>query len=175
MSRIIIIEGTDGTGKTTYAKSLAEAHGGVYRHAGAPTAETWWEEYLDPLSLHLTGPEAGQLLVLDRWHLGEMVWPSLFGRPSLFGQGQEAVDAFCELNRELLALGVPIELVVVFRDAAGIRDTLTERGEPIEDIERSLAGQTELLSLGLSAMCDPLHVELVHSDDLPTAPRGRNQ
>src|SRR5690606_24805472 len=47
--RPVIIEGTDGVGKTTLAKRLVARAQGVYRHAGPPTSGTWVAEYVAPL------------------------------------------------------------------------------------------------------------------------------
>lgn len=169
MRRVTIIEGTDGVGKTTYAKWLAKRLGGEYRHASAPTKETVHEEYLEPILEHLAS-EGDRPLILDRWHIGEMVWPDLFGRPSLFGEGQEAVNAFCQVNR-ILGATEQVEVVVVYRDAGGIIQTLRDRGETEEEVKRSLQGQDKMLQIGLSAMLDSLPIELVNSDRLPTSPR----
>lgn len=63
---IVIIEGPDGSGKSTLARAIALSGGLRYRHSGAPTKPAV-EEYTDP-ALRLGG------WVLDRWHLGEIVY-----------------------------------------------------------------------------------------------------
>lgn len=153
---ITIIEGTDAVGKTTFARKLAEARGCEYRHAGAPTHDMWWEEYLDPL-------HKGQDIVLDRWHVGEMVWPKLFGRRSLFGRGSSPLTArrFHTCNRAISLLNA--ELIIVVRNRIGIVQTLMERGE-VADAPLVLAGQQRFIDLALRI--NHLPTTVIHSDSL---------
>lgn len=117
---ITIIEGADGTGKTTLAKSIADATGAEYWHAGPPMRGSWWAEYVEPC---LTAQLSGTDLVLDRWHTGEMVWPSLFGRASLFGSIAEYQDCCDQLGQ------AGARLILVVRDEAAITAELERRGE----------------------------------------------
>lgn len=115
---ITIIEGVDGTGKSTFAERLAEARNVPLFHAGPPTHHSWIEEYVLPLV-----NDARTGFVLDRWHMGEMVWPAMFNRRSLFTNHEE----FNRCNRILRALGA--EVIVLDRDRKGISRTLKDRGE----------------------------------------------
>lgn len=63
---IVIIEGPDGSGKTTLAKKVVELTGAEYIHAKKPVRHPL-VEYTAPL-------EPGKDYVLDRWHVGEMVY-----------------------------------------------------------------------------------------------------
>lgn len=149
---ILIVEGTDGVGKTEFARWYADRIGATYLHAGPPHSTDPFEEYLDSL-------EIGRNYVLDRWHLGEIVWPVLFGRKSLFANGW---DTWTALNSALNARGA--HLMVVWRENDEIRKTLTERGEDEEAIKRSIFGQSALLDS--CRLVDPLQVSVVHSDVL---------
>lgn len=164
---ITIIEGTDGTGKTTFARRLAEARGAAYWHADKPVHETWHDEYVDPL----TRDDAPTNLVLDRWHLGEMVWPHLFGRLSLFPSSK----SLSHCNRALALLG-PMEMLIVVRDEEGIRRTLHERGES-DQVDTVLEAQR--LYLYLADFINYIPTTVVHSDvlQLPAAVEmfGRSQ
>jgi broad-specificity NMP kinase len=111
---ITIIEGVDGTGKTTYAKKLAADNKLTYLHADKPTQKTWYEEYLNPIK--------HQHMVLDRWHLGELVWPTIYGRKSLFDD-----DTFDLCNWTLSKLGT--KLIVLTRNDDDIVNELLDRGE----------------------------------------------
>lgn len=149
---ILIVEGTDGVGKTAFARWYANQLGATYLHAGPPSSADPWEEYLDTL-------EIGRDYVLDRWHLGEIVWPHLFGRQSLFWNDWATWTA---LNSALNARGA--HLLVVWRENDEIRKTLLERGEDEEAIQRSIEGQRALLDS--CRLVDPLQVSVVHSDVL---------
>jgi hypothetical protein len=91
---IIILEGPDGSGKSTTAKRLGELilerfpeDRVVHLHKGPPTATNWLDEYLEPLATYQAG--VGEHLILDRWHWGEEVYPKLWNRPSLFTHPSE--------------------------------------------------------------------------------------
>lgn len=142
---IVILEGTDGVGKTTFAHRLANRMGAKYVHSGPPTAETWIDEYINPLL------SSGRPIVLDRWHLGEIVWPFLWDRPSLFS-GIEEFEICCE---KLASLGAFLGVIV--RDDDGIVETLTERGED-DTIHDTLKAQVLFRLLARLA-----------SDHMPTA------
>lgn len=155
---ITIIEGTDGVGKTEFAERLARFRGCELKHAGPPTNNTWWNEYTSSLY-------RGQNIVLDRWHVGEMVWPALFGRPSLFGKpGRVANRNFATCNRAISLLNA--ELIIIVRNRSGIIKTLMERGEASQ-IPLVLAGQRRYMDLALRIK--HLQTTVVHSDSL----RGR--
>lgn len=111
---ITIIEGVDGTGKTTYAKRLAYEQHSIYLHADKPTGKSWGEEYIKPI--------ISTNMVLDRWHLGEMVWPEIFGRKSLFDE-----DTFDLCNWMLSKIGT--RLIVLTRHDDDIANELLNRGE----------------------------------------------
>ncbi|MGH9202177.1 MAG: hypothetical protein ACRD2A_13190 [Vicinamibacterales bacterium] len=74
---LVIIEGTDCTGKSTLAERLIDATGAHLIHRGPPIRHPL-EEYV--LDLFPREPR----VVCDRWHLGELVWPTIYGRDSVY-------------------------------------------------------------------------------------------
>jgi len=111
----IIIEGLDRTGKTTLARALADRWGLRYRHFSKPE-EHPLEEYGRVFEGHARD------LVIDRFHIGETVWPTIFSRTSqldtamltwlemlLDSRGVVYVHSQRELTEEILA-GEPIDL-----------------------------------------------------------------
>jgi energy-coupling factor transporter ATP-binding protein EcfA2 len=80
---LLLLEGPDGAGKTTLAKTLCDAlaareDGDVtYLHKGPPVAHPL-EEYETPLYSYR--PNQHQHVVCDRWHLGEVIYPRLLNR-----------------------------------------------------------------------------------------------
>lgn len=81
---LIIIEGADCTGKTTLARALMETdveNGMTYITKGPPVHKNPIREYLWPLSKYVPGD--GFHYICDRWHIGEMVYPSIFNRESI--------------------------------------------------------------------------------------------
>lgn len=91
---IIIFEGPDGSGKTTLARATVELLAQVdldrpalYMHASAPERHPL-VEYTSPL-------RPGRNYVLDRWHLGEMIYGQLYrGKPGLTQEQFWAVEQY---------------------------------------------------------------------------------
>ena len=90
MGSFILVEGADGTGKTTLAGQLAEAFGAEYEHVGPPrrdmTAFAEHVEYAFVLS------EVYGQVVFDRFHLGTFAYGPIF-RPD------EDVDGIGDFRR----------------------------------------------------------------------------
>lgn len=72
MSRIIVLEGADASGKSTLAKKLVEAFKGEYVKFSQPKRPPY-DEYMDFLLKH----EPTKTYVLDRFMYGEMVYGPL--------------------------------------------------------------------------------------------------
>ncbi len=78
---LILLEGCDRSGKSTLAEELADITGGEVIHRGKPECHPL-EEYESFLEDYVPG--SGQTLILDRWHVGERVWPGVFNRQSAY-------------------------------------------------------------------------------------------
>lgn len=85
MSRLIILEGADCTGKTTLAKALALA-GFSYQHSsGNPKLLAVAEEYhMAVLESAKVCLNCGQNVVLDRHWVSEVVYAEVMGRETLY-------------------------------------------------------------------------------------------
>lgn len=86
---LIIVEGADGTYKSTLVRRLADAitiatspHGEVeVRHCGPPAANQHpLDAYVKPLYGYRPGTD--QHVIYDRHYVGEWVYPGIFDRPS---------------------------------------------------------------------------------------------
>lgn len=148
---ITIIEGTDGIGKTSYAKRLAIQNNATYVHAGPPTFSNWSNEYVFALN-----PKSSY--VLDRWHVGEMIWPKYFGRESLFPN----MYTFNSCNLFLSSLGAKI--IIIKRDENEILKTLSERGETKQQIEISIKAQRDFLDI--ATKIHSIDVQIIDSNDI---------
>jgi len=152
----LIIEGSDGTGKTTVAKRIAEQIGAHYIHAGAPTAGSIEDEYLAPLLDLGDGP-----VVIDRWQLGEWIWPDLFERESLYQDWEHLVTTCDNLAR----LGYT--MWVVHRKPLEMAGSLVERGEKPGEIMISILAQESFMSATTDLQAETiLPIHIVESDDL---------
>lgn len=148
---ITIIEGTDGVGKTSYAKRLAEQTSADYLHASEPKTLNWANEYVFSLN-------PAKNYVLDRWHVGEMIWPKYFDRDSLFPN----IYTFNACNTFLSALNTHI--IIIKRDEKEIIKTLTERGETQQQIETSILAQRDFLDL--APKINTINVAIIDSNVL---------
>jgi len=142
---ILIIEGADGTGKTRYARMLCREQGAKYLHKNKPKATNWFDEYVAPLQL------LEQPIICDRWHVGELIWPVLFGRESLFATPSE-YDACCEWLHDLDA-----RLEVLVRNPREIAETLEKRGED-DQIETVLKSQDMFVDAASNTRFMPVQI-----------------
>ena len=107
---IVIFECPDGAGKTTLAEQVAEATGAVYIHACEPERHPL-VEYTAPLDLKKD-------YVLDRWHLGEIVYGPLYrGGSGLTAEQFWAVEQYLDERGAIVVLcnGRTEELVTRLR------------------------------------------------------------
>jgi len=89
---LIVIDGPDGSGKTTLARHLQEKHGATYHHdKGPPEAEDLVAYFLSLLA------RGG---IIDRFALSEMVYG-----PLLRGRSRIDINDFFLLMHELRNLG----------------------------------------------------------------------
>lgn len=148
---ITILEGVDGTGKSSHAAWLAREQNARIIHAGVPIHSHWFDEYIRPI----VDAEEGENLILDRWHMGEMIWPVIFNRPSIFNRS----ESFKLCNAMLDELGAKI--ILVYRGIDAISTTLMLRGEQ-DQLENVIKAQDMFLDLA-----DRMHnVEIINSDQL---------
>lgn len=118
---LIVIEGLDRTGKTTFAWQLANRHKLEYRHFDKPVKHPL-DEYLEPLA---DGPPHA---VFDRYHLGELVWPKVFSRHTEY-------DQVMRTYHELLLMARGAVLVKTERDLDDIAAAAKRDGEDIAGMD----------------------------------------
>lgn len=141
---LIIIEGPDCARKSTLANLLAEQirirtrspHVAVL-HRGPPTAHPL-DEYVTPLLGYRHSQD--RHLVCDRWHLGELVYPAIFNRPT---RCDDAVFRYVELF--LQSRGA--YLVVVTPEVDELRDCLVRRGDDPGELARVEAVREGFISV----------------------------
>lgn len=119
---IVVLEGPDLAGKTTIARKY-ESRGFTYHHSG-PLKGDAKKAYLDPLDDMATGDH-----MLDRWHLGELVYG-----PMLRGESKVGPKLLNEIETQLTALGA--RRFIVLPDIAVLRQRYAERGDDLLTLEQ---------------------------------------
>jgi hypothetical protein len=111
-----IVEGIDKTGKSTLVSAIARELGTKnvdIRHASKPKVHPL-EEYETSLGDYEPGTVSHVLL--DRWHLGETVWPTIFNRPTEYDREMHRhVELFLVSRGALLILAEARETPLVDR------------------------------------------------------------
>jgi hypothetical protein len=151
---VIILEGPDGSGKTTLAKNL-EKFGYTYLHQGPPGQENLFERYKRVLT---TYQRTGGKVVCDRLFHGELVYG-----PVMRGHSRLTEYQLCYL--ELLAR----DSVMVWCSAPP--EKLVQRGDPIYnsvDPEELLDRYSALASR--SSINLQIHYDSYQMDAETTAP-----
>jgi len=106
---LCIVEGPDGAGKSTLVAAVAAAlratcpHDDVeVWHAGPPPPGAHpLDLYARPLYDYRPG--VGRHIICDRWHVGEWVYPAVFGRPSRADEASRRwLDMFLQARGALL-------------------------------------------------------------------------
>lgn len=133
---LIVVEGPDCVGKSTLVERLRDAittrddlpTRDVFTfHSGPPTQHPL-DEYVKPLLDYW--PDHGRNVICDRWHLGEYVYPTIFGRTSQLDAPTGAyVDLFLRARGALL--------VYVDRDPIETADCLASRGDDLVTPEQA--------------------------------------
>ena len=112
---IVVVEGPDRTGKTTLCEGLHDALGWEVIHSGPPSRHPL-QEYVLALEERLIHRN----LILDRWHLGEWVYPQLY--PT----GRRPLPAGYWLWIELFLRARGALLIVMNDDPADIKQRVSE-------------------------------------------------
>jgi thymidylate kinase len=95
---MIVIEGADGTGKTTLAREI-EKRGWKYVHNGPPPEGiSLYDHYTEQILA-----ARGKKVVFDRLHVGELVYG-----PVMRGKSQITIEEMRLLNRLLFAFNAKI-------------------------------------------------------------------
>lgn len=133
--KVIILEGSDGSGKTTVAKnleSLYNSHGfnvEMWHYGPHSPDKTSVQEYLEPLIDWCEEQRdfAHKVLIIDRFHLGELVYG-----PVLRGFSQMTDDQYEYIEHYLDKIGA-IRLYV--RPARSVvLERFRQRGDDLVDI-----------------------------------------
>lgn len=122
---IIVLEGADGTGKTTLAHKLADHLGGAVILRRATPVEHVLREY----TFDRLGKDH---IICDRWHYGELVYGPMFR-----GRTQLHTPFFIAIDQYLAEVGAL--LVLVDGQAAEIRQRLRKRGG-MDEIDTMMMG-----------------------------------
>lgn len=117
---LLILEGLDGSGKTTLAQSLSAALGCDRVHHGAPSPLGAYVDYVEDLDAYRKGNH--KHLVIDRSWPGEEVWGPLFR-----GESELTRTELMILDTETYLLGGLIVYVDVEPETGDYR--LIRRGE----------------------------------------------
>lgn len=156
---IIVLEGCDGTGKSTLAQAMVEEAQGMgitadVWHRGVPERHPLEEYEYDLESgydAHRTDPT--KLLVCDRWHLGQAVYGDLYRDKNELGAGGIwHVDAFLRARGALQLIFVPPDDVLQRR--IGVRGDGYIRYEDIPVINRMYRDLTEQYPSSMLAIDD---------------------
>ena len=146
-----MLEGCDGGGKSTYADALVKTHAfltedepdrprSLMLHKGQPTpgldAFSEYELPLEEPDLRRMCHSTRDLVVMDRWHAGEIVYGTLYRNTTRLTEA-----SMLHVEMALSAIGA-LKMLVQPAQLPVLQDRLTERGE---DFLR------------------PEHVHLVHS------------
>lgn len=109
----IIIEGTDGTGKSTLAKYLQENFNLKYQHSSSETDNNF--------DYHFELLDSKENVVLDRFQLGEIIYPMLTpDRDSKITLSQAVM---------LSRMEDTLTIILYASDTSVLKDRLHERGE----------------------------------------------
>lgn len=133
---LVILEGADATGKSSYAEHLVLHGNSVLLHFGKPPAD-WRGEYYGRLAqwpaLHT---------ILDRSFIGSRVWSRMgFHDDPLTEKQWRAVSWSYARHSE------HVEAMVVVRDPREIADEIKGRGETPQQAVDAVIGQYHFLNL----------------------------
>lgn len=111
MSKLVIIEGPDGAGKTTLSRNISQAFGHAYFHEGPPPQDVAPRDYyktrLFELMLEAFARVPGRAVV-DRFALGDRVYgPILRGEDRLGPEGWTEIRGYLDALQATRILALP--------------------------------------------------------------------
>lgn len=103
---LIVLEGCDGTGKTTLAKHLVEKYNGVYMHLGKLTPGHEWETQTIALKDAIEMSKT-KLMVMDRHFISECIYGSVYRQGSAFPVACRSMYRAIRRARGMIVLCAP--------------------------------------------------------------------
>jgi hypothetical protein len=168
---LIIVEGADGTYKSTLVRQLADVvttatspfgDSVTVRHCGPlPTDVHPLDAYVKPLLRHRPG--TGQHVIYDRHYVGEWIYPGVFDRPSRADTATwRYVEMFLASRGALLVHADPPD-EVIRANVARRGDDLVSPDDAVNAAQRfrSRIGQSQLPRLTYADINDPLLITSV--------------
>lgn len=103
MKGIIVLEGADGTGKTTLARELVKRYGAFYIHNGL--WPNMWQRHLAAVDLAVKKSQR-QLVIIDRLYLSEQIYGQVFRAGPAYDLGARCLDRVLQRHGALTVLCV---------------------------------------------------------------------
>jgi thymidylate kinase len=132
---ICVFEGPDGAGKSTMIEAVAGWHISAgnspetiarWRAGPFPEGSDPWHEYFTPLTT--LGPSLDWLVLIDRWHIGELVYGPMFRGVSRLSLAQrDYIDAYLKQSGATM--------VYLKARVEELERRLTERGDDMVKVE----------------------------------------
>ena len=121
----VILEGLDAAGKTTLAEKLRDKYGMSILHSTASTR--------NDLAYHIDLLDYREKTVFDRFHVGEWVYPEVYGRPA-----KMTLEDFKTVEKRIIDNN-DMFIIFITSDMEIINNRLIERGE--ENYLKEMAAQ----------------------------------
>lgn len=103
MKGIIVLEGADGTGKTTLARELVKRHDAFYIHNGL--WPNMWQRHLAAVDLAIKKSQT-QLVIIDRLFLSEQIYGQVFRDGPSYDLGARCLDRVLQRHGAVTVLCV---------------------------------------------------------------------